>query len=603
MFRFGANFRRDLVSDYDSQIETVFPELLIYGLSDFTQGEIGPSNEFYGYNSFNQAFTSAPTAHLALYNLGVYVQDEFQATPRLKLTFGGRVDRTGNPLGHNGVFSLYKAGSFGPGTINDPYNSADGGPINPVNDHPFPNVEKLNFQPRAGFNFSIDERTEIRGGAGVFSDLYPAGFIDGVIENFPNYNAVSLIQGNIAPSGASNVSTGAVLANSTIVSQFSSGGSLATTAAALSAQGVSANPPTIGAYFPSTFRVPEYLEYSLQLQRQFRVTDALSITYAGSYGYNEVLTDPFVNPSSGFFNASTASWQSTGAPMIGGIGYTPPNADFGKVTAYTNNAHSNYSGLQVNYKHNSHGFTGQASYTWSHSLDVISNAGTGETWNGGSVTNQITPNLGRGSLNYSNSDYDVRHNISGDAIYDEPFKFSNKFVEAAAGGWVLGAKSYWHTGEPFSIETSQTGDYPQLGSVLMAQTAPGVSQSQIVNLSTKVAHSCVEQGTCLNPGQFESSQNTFGNLRRNAFYGPHYVDTDLALTKKVFKREGMAMSVGANAYNILNKANFANPGSVLGTSSFGVITSTVAAPTSPYGSFQGAAVTQRVLQVHGRFTF
>ncbi|MGO9338353.1 MAG: hypothetical protein ACLPY1_12685 [Terracidiphilus sp.] len=37
--------------------------------------------------------------------------------------------------------------------------------------------------------------------------------------------------------------------------------------------------------------------------------------------------------------------------------------------------------------------------------------------------------------------------------------------------------------------------------------------------------------------------------------------------------------------------------------SFGQIQSAVAPPTGPHGSFQGAAVTQRLLQVHGKITF
>jgi len=53
----------------------------------------------------------------------------------------------------------------------------------------------------------------------------------------------------------------------------------------------------------------------------------------------------------------------------------------------------------------------------------------------------------------------------------------------------------------------------------------------------------------------------------------------------------------------LNNVNFANPGGTYGSAGFGLITGTNAPPTSPYGSFQGAAVTQRVLQIHGKLTF
>jgi hypothetical protein len=73
--------------------------------------------------------------------------------------------------------------------------------------------------------------------------------------------------------------------------------------------------------------------------------------------------------------------------------------------------------------------------------------------------------------------------------------------------------------------------------------------------------------------------------------------------KDLFKREHTTFAIGANAYNVFNHANFAPPGSVVGSSTFGVISSVAAPPTSPYGSFQGAAVTQRVLVLHGRFTF
>jgi hypothetical protein len=73
--------------------------------------------------------------------------------------------------------------------------------------------------------------------------------------------------------------------------------------------------------------------------------------------------------------------------------------------------------------------------------------------------------------------------------------------------------------------------------------------------------------------------------------------------KEIFKHEHTDFAVGANAYNVFNHANFASPGAVVGESNFGIINSVVSPPTSPYGSFQGAGVTQRVLSVHGRFTF
>jgi hypothetical protein len=61
--------------------------------------------------------------------------------------------------------------------------------------------------------------------------------------------------------------------------------------------------------------------------------------------------------------------------------------------------------------------------------------------------------------------------------------------------------------------------------------------------------------------------------------------------------------LGASAFNLLNHPNFASPAGNVAVGGLGLISSTVAAPTSPYGSFQGSAVSGRVLVLTGRFTF
>jgi hypothetical protein len=607
--RFGENFRRDLISDYDQRIDTVFPTLLVLDLPDFAQFQLGSSNEFYGSNSFQQAFTSAPTAHLALYNLGVYAQDEYQVNDKLKLTLGARFDRTGNPLCHNGCFSDFKAGAFGPGALTDAYVSSAGGPINPQNWNAFPSVQTGNFQARVGFNYSIDANTEVRGGFGMFSDLYPATFIDGVIQGFPNYFVPPVTSGIVSPTGTGNIVSAAAAANATVQSGFRAGQGWSQINSALVGQSVFLGaPPAVNAYFNGEFKVPMYNEYSLQVQRQLGRSDALIVTYAGNSGYNEVIQNPYINDATGTFNASTGAWTALG-PSINGVGIAPANQNYAKVTEFTNNSVSNYNALQVNLKHAGHGITGEVSYTWAHSLDDISNAGVGLPYGPSSVLEQVSPTLsGAGNLNYSNSDYDIRHDITGDWVYVEPYKASNKFLNEAVSGWTLGGKTYWRTGSPYSLLTSQASSYIDLGSTvngsnadMMAQT---VAAGPLTNTSASSPHGCVINA-CLDSTQYVApgSQSTLGNVRRNSMFGPHYIDTDLTLLKHIVQHENTTFSIGADAYNVFNNVNFGNPGSTLGNSNFGFITNTLAPPTSPYGSFQGAAVTQRVLVVTGQFNF
>jgi outer membrane receptor protein involved in Fe transport len=598
-FKFGGNFRRDLVSDYDQQQAVIFPYTLLFSLGDFATGNLS-TTPYQGLAQYDQAYTPTNTAHLALYNLGVYLQDEWQVDPKLKITIGARIDRTGNPLCHQGCFSRYM-GSFPASgvTASTPYNFANGGQIRAQSWNAFPDVQVFNFQPRFGFNYSIDDKTEIRGGVGLFSDLYPAGFVDGVIQNFPNYNSLAVFNGALATSGTGTSGYYAAQGNAAIIQGYGSGQGEAQIAANLAAQNIPFTPPNLNATFPGTFKVPEYAEYSLQLQRQLNRSTAIILTYAGNYGYDGVLINPYLN-------ATNSNVITTAATQL--------DPRFERVQAYTNNSHSNYNGMMLQLKHNSHGFTGQISYTYSHALDTVSNGGEGETFNGGSISNQLTPDLSTNNLNYSNSDYDIRNNLVGDLVYTEPHIRGHKYVDAVAGGWVFGGKTYYRGGEPFSITNGTVlGNYYNLGTSLM--TDANVPIKQLKNLSSN-PHKCISD-YCFDYTQLtyfnaSGAQNDFGNIRRNSLYGPHYVDTDLNLMKKLVNMERFTFQLGFNFYNVFNHANFGAPNGNISdgglsstgeTGSFGLIQGAVAPPTSPYGSFQGAAVTQRLAVIHGKFTF
>ena len=618
-FKLGANFRRDLVSDYDSQQGVTLPYLVIESLGDFTSGNLSNTSPWYRHNAYNQAYAAQLTAHLALYNIGVYFQDEWQVLPQLKLTLGARIDRTGNPLCHNGCFSEY-AGSFpSSGTS---YNSA----VNPQNWNIFPSVQVFNFQPRFGFNYSIDDKTEVRGGVGWFSDLYPSVFLDSAIQNFPNYNAVTVYTGTVNTTGANTVGSYAGVANQATQQGFTSGQTPLQIATNLYGQGVPFSTPIIGAYFPGKFNVPEYVEYSLQVQRQVGKSDAIILSYAGNYGYNEMMVNPWLNAGNGYFSdgaftndTTIGEWNSAGSFVgDGSVTTTPADPRFGRVTEYANTAHSNYNGALVTWKHIGHGLTSTVNYTYSHALDFASNDSLSSepystSWPNGEspdVSNQLTPKLGYGNLNYSNADYDIRNDLTADVVYQMPHIRANRIVDQIAGGWVIGGKTYYRSGTPFSIFNGGVlGGYSNLGGSLLAQLAPGVSQHQILNPTASNPHSCTNTD-CMDPGSTSATQfvtfgnqTTFGTLRRNILYGPHYANTDLNLSKKIVNFERFSFLLGADAYNIFNHPNFANPVTDIATSSFGQIQQTLAPPTSPYGSFQGAAVTQRLLVVHGRITF
>jgi outer membrane receptor protein involved in Fe transport len=599
-FKFGANFRRDDAEDFDAQVETDFPLLEVFSLSDIAQGSLcAAASNYCNSNLFQQSFVSNPTAHLALYNIGIYAQDEWQVIPRLKLTIGARVDRTGPPLCHDNCFSLYEGGfPNSNASLTQPYASE----INPSNAHAF-GVDAIEFQPRFGFNYQLDSKTVIRGGAGLFADLYPAVFLDGPIQNFPNTNTETLVSSNIASSGTGSMYANAAAGNSAVAAGFATG-TVTSLNNSLTALGIPFSPPSLLAYFGGTFHQAQYLEYSLQIQRQLGRSDGVSVGYAGNYGYNELIQNPFLNGATGGFNNATGTWASLGT--LGNLPATPPDPSFGQADAYTNNAHSNYNGVMFTYTHQGNGLRSHISYTYSHALDMASNGGVGtaEPFNSGTIAKQLTPSLGPGNLNYSAADYDIRNNLMGDVVYEEPFKTRNRILNTVVSGWMIAGKTYYRSGEPFSVVNSNLiAGFPALATIGGTSLMPQVSSFNLANTCGSNPHAAV-MNACLDATQYAgSSQTTFGNLRRNFFYGPHYANTDATLTKQIVKTEGVAFMLGAQAYNIFNHPNFSNPNTTLGVGSFGTITSVQAPPTSPYGSFQGAAVTQRILVVTGKVTF
>jgi outer membrane receptor protein involved in Fe transport len=179
--KFGVNFRRYDVSDHNFFYR--HPRLLITDLSAFWQGTVGAAGGGYVRQDFGPNNLVAP---IALYGLGVYAQDEWRVTPRLKLTLALRAERNANPTCRNNCFSLFA----------DPFESKTKGSTVPYNEsirtglaHPYQGVDYINFSPRFGFSWSpsSDDKTVISGGIGMFYDAMAQGLVELAFQNMPGY--------------------------------------------------------------------------------------------------------------------------------------------------------------------------------------------------------------------------------------------------------------------------------------------------------------------------------------------------------------------------------------------------------------------------------
>jgi len=207
--------------------------------------------------------------------------------------------------------------------------------------------------------------------------------------------------------------------------------------------------------------------------------------------------------------------------------------------------------------------------------------------------------------NYGNADYDVRHSFNASIVWQTPFKFANSFLNQALGGWTIGAGIFAHSGLPTTVMDAT-------GTVTIANNAlvTNIGSPAVVLGSGQL--SCNDPGLnvnapnmCLNPSAFAptGTNGIYSNEVRNQYRGPKFFDTDLSLLKNFKLTERFQLGAGANFYNIFNHPNFSNPDGLLGDATFGQILSTVSIPTSPYGTFVGAAASPRIIQTQIKLTF
>lgn len=249
----------------------------------------------------------------------------------------------------------------------------------------------------------------------------------------------------------------------------------------------------------------------------------------------------------------------------------------------------------------SHGVTAHFNYTWSHTLDEVSNGGL-FTYGDSLPAGQINP-LSLRANNYGNADYDIRHNFSADWVYTPSVHMGNRFMNELVGGWQWAGKAFWRSGLPFTVvDGNWNGALGNSGAQILATYTGGQVQTSCG--AGAAVTPCLNAGAFLNSGDPNFNNFTaWSNQNRNQFRGPGYFDMDMSLFRTFKVREGMTLAVGLQAFNVFNHPNFGLPDSNLGDSTFGIITSMASTPTSPYGNFLGFDSSPRVAQLTGKFVF
>lgn len=582
--QFGTNYRYNRVTD--SSIASG-SEIGTYTFSDLTDFAVGVVNSTNTGSKFTQAFPRLAAAHIAFYSIDFYAQDEWNVRKGLKITYGMRFERNGNPNCQEDCLSRFNTAFLAPGYqagASVPYNSTIVSGLH----NTFQNVEGIVAEPRLGVVFAPfgPGKTVFRGGAGLFANTFAGNVSANVFGNSPNKFTPTVSFGNVGLAADPTTSQAAAVASAQVFSTgFSQGYTLAQFQSALGK--VPFATPTFFVY-PTNFKNIKTLEWSFEVEQPLGAHDVLTANYSGNHAYDEPINNTDANAYIG-----TPSRYPNG---FGGLPTAIPDPRFSTVTQVLSTGFSNYDALTIQERHAFHyGFQGQIFYAWSHSLQLGSPAsGTTAT-----VYNPYNLNSG-----YSNTPFDTRHNLTGDVIWNSP-KFASRPVNWLLGGWTLGGKLYLYSGRPFSVTNSQIPGLVSAtfgGTVLADLLDPTILGLHCTNVNVRCLSStqfAVSTATAANPHQ----QTDFGNIPPNSFRGPGFFNIAGQLTKKFPIRERVPLELGASAFNLLNHPSFAVPNGNVTSGSFGLITSTVSSPTSIYGTGQGAIVSGRVVVVMARVSF
>jgi hypothetical protein len=228
-----------------------------------------------------------------------------------------------------------------------------------------------------------------------------------------------------------------------------------------------------------------------------------------------------------------------------------------------------YEGLQIKLeKKNSNGLYFLNSFTWSKAIDNA--PGHLENYNGdNSRINYYNPQLERGL-----SSYNQPFNDTLSVLYDLPigrgrrFNIDNTALDCIVGGWSLNMINTMTSGLPLDIGYAATAQ--QSVSDLVSER-PNLVAGQPLYLNTG------KPIYYLNPAAFSVPNYTqpFGNTPRNNVSTPFVYETDFGLHKNFPITEARYLQFRAEAFNLLNKTNFATVSTTNSNSSgFGVFNAT-----------------------------
>jgi hypothetical protein len=425
-----------------------------------------------------------------------FVQDDWKATDKLTLNLGLRYDFITPALE-----AQDRQTNFDPSTGSLVFAGSGS-----LEDRGLVKPDRNNFGPRIGVVYKLDDKTLVRGGWGVFYNLFDrVGSEDQLALNVPGLINTSLSRTSGTP---------LFLLQQGIPSDFLKEPSLNPADGQL--KGIRLRAVSNDA--------PKFTmnQASIGMQREFGAGIVATVDYVYTHGTNLAT---LVNLNQPLPSAPGAN-DAKGAVPYPNFGFIEWRAQTGKST---------YNGIDAGVeKRFSKGYAFGVAYTLGDSKDNSSEQ----------LTTQGSNAFPQNSRDFSNwygpSDYDVRHRLSTNFVLNLPFGHN-----AFGRDWVASGIYSVRSGRAFTVNQS-TNNVGQSMTGLPDETGDPSGPKTVDQWFNPAAFTPVPSGV-------------FGNEKRNTLRGPGYQSFDLTIQRIIRFNERYGLTLRWDAFNLFNTANFGLP--------------------------------------------
>jgi hypothetical protein len=449
------------------------------------------------YNVFSQA-AGKPTFSFAVPYYGFYAQDSFRALHNLTLEMGLRED-----------FQIY------------PQPAAN--PAFPLTGQ-YPN-QFLRLAPRVGLAWQPRPKTVVRGGFGrFFTNMNGLNYRNAVISNgLPSQeSSFSTSYDSGQPNQQTPIFPG-ILPGSSPLFQAS---------------------PDISLVSPH-FKAPYILQASLQIEQEIAENTTLSIGTMWNHAIHILSGSAYdlnLEPLQGTTTYIVCPPYATGAPCSGQSIVLPNmdnglmteglvNPNLGQINELISPGQNYYNSFFAQLQRRmTHGLSLEASYTFSKSM----------MRDGMDFSNQFDL-----SRTHAASLLDQPHRLSFAAVYQPRIQELTRSYTARAllADWKLSSITEFSSGRPYA------------GLLSPACTSSTISFNNCDGANGNLNDTAYNQDTAATAGGINGAGPTPG-IGLNSFYGPWLERIDIGLARNFNLREGQELQLKAQAFNVLNHANY-----------------------------------------------